>query len=78
MHSTHTRSVQVYMELLQDLLRPESAVQLREHPESGVFLEGVAWRSMATVGRAGSGRAGSGRADLPRSELVSHLRTAAL
>ena len=31
--------VQVYMELLQDLVRPESAVQLREHPESGVFLE---------------------------------------
>ena len=38
--------VQVYMELLQDLVRPESAVQLREHPESGVFLEGVAWREL--------------------------------
>ena len=34
------------MELLQDLVRPESAVQLREHPESGVFLEGVAWREL--------------------------------
>ena len=44
--------VQVYMELLQDLLRPESTLSLREHPDLGVYLDGACWRSVTTVENA--------------------------
>ena len=41
--------VQVYMELLQDLLRPESNVSLREHPDLGVYLDGACWKPVPTA-----------------------------
>lgn len=44
--------VQVYMELLQDLLRPESALVLREHPDLGVYVDGAQWREVATADSA--------------------------
>ena len=41
--------VQVYMELLQDLLRPESSLTLREHPDLGVYVDGACWRTIKNV-----------------------------
>ena len=41
--------VQVYMELLQDLLRPESVLTLREHPDLGVYVDGACWRTVTEV-----------------------------
>ena len=40
--------IEVYMEVIHDLLRAESTPQLREHPESGTYVDGVAWRDSAT------------------------------
>ena len=41
--------VQVYMELLQDLLRPESTLNLREHPDLGVYLDGALWKTVTSA-----------------------------
>jgi len=41
--------VQVYMELLQDLLRPESSLSLREHPDLGVYVHGAQWTTITTA-----------------------------
>lgn len=40
--------LQVYMELLQDLLRPESALTLREHPDLGVYVDGACWHVISS------------------------------
>ena len=56
--------VQVYMELLQDLIRPESILALREHPELGVYVDGAHWldatdaeSACASVAKADASRA---------------------
>ena len=41
--------VQVYMELLQDLLRPESTLSLREHPDLGVYVDGALWKTITSA-----------------------------
>ena len=42
--------IQIYMELIQDLLRPESEnLQIRENERGGVFVGGVAQREVTTI-----------------------------
>ena len=44
--------IEVYMEVIHDLLRAESTPQLREHPESGTYVDGVAWRELRDLDHA--------------------------
>ena len=44
--------VQVYMELLQDLLNPESRLKIREDSVEGFSLVGLTWRTVHTVSDA--------------------------
>ena len=48
--AVHLAYVQVYMELLQDLLTPESRVKLREESTEGCNLVGLTWRAVHSLG----------------------------
>ena len=43
--------MQLYMEMLQDLLRPDETktIRIREDPEEGVYLTGVHWANVSSV-----------------------------
>mmetsp|Transcript_29230 Transcript_29230/g.26637 ORF Transcript_29230/g.26637 Transcript_29230/m.26637 type:complete len:93 (-) Transcript_29230:5128-5406(-) len=42
--------IQIYMEMLQDLIEPSNTeIRIRESPENGVFLTGNAWIPVSSV-----------------------------
>ena len=69
-HRVSFAYVQVYMELLQDLLRPESNLTLREHPELGVYVDGAMWK---TITSAEAACAEVAKADIGRATAFTKL-----
>ena len=44
--------VQIYLDEISDLLRPDAPVELREDPKEGVYVSGVHWEAVTTTGAA--------------------------